>query len=49
VLAPGELASTVERIASRELDPYTAAAALLARAVGDRSRLADREEKPLRS
>jgi LAO/AO transport system kinase len=31
VLAPGELAATVDRIAHRELDPYTAAAALLER------------------
>ena len=33
VLAPGELTATVERIAARELDPYTAAAALLERAI----------------
>jgi LAO/AO transport system kinase len=33
VLAPGELSATVERIAARELDPYTAAAALLERAI----------------
>jgi LAO/AO transport system kinase len=33
VLKPGEMASIVERIASRELDPYTAAADLLGRAV----------------
>ena len=31
VLAPNELASVVERIAARELDPYTAADALLVR------------------
>ncbi len=36
VLAPNELASVVERIAARELDPYTAANELLARAVGMR-------------
>jgi LAO/AO transport system kinase len=35
VLAPGELAATVDRIAARDLDPYTAAASLLRRAVGD--------------
>ncbi len=33
VLAPGELAATVEKIAHRELDPYTAANALLERAI----------------
>jgi putative protein kinase ArgK-like GTPase of G3E family len=33
VLAPGELAAIVDRIAGRELDPYTAAGALLARAL----------------
>jgi LAO/AO transport system kinase len=33
VLAPGELAATVERIATREIDPYAAAAALLKRAL----------------
>jgi LAO/AO transport system kinase len=35
VLAPGELAATVNRVAARELDPYTAAADLLRRALGD--------------
>ncbi|HEV3058277.1 MAG TPA: methylmalonyl Co-A mutase-associated GTPase MeaB [Vicinamibacterales bacterium] len=34
VLAPGELAETVDRIAARDLDPYTAATNLLRRAVG---------------
>jgi LAO/AO transport system kinase len=33
VLGPGELAATVDRIATRELDPYTAASALLERAL----------------
>jgi putative protein kinase ArgK-like GTPase of G3E family len=33
VLGPGELAATVERIAHRELDPYTAANALLERTI----------------
>jgi LAO/AO transport system kinase len=33
ILRQGELASLVERVASRELDPYTAAADLLTRAV----------------
>jgi LAO/AO transport system kinase len=33
VLAPGELAETVNRIATRDLDPYTAAASLLERAI----------------
>jgi GTPase len=37
VLAPTELASVVERIAARELDPYTAANELLARALGTRT------------
>ena len=32
VLAPGELDAIVERIAARELDPYTAADELMARA-----------------
>ncbi len=34
VLAPGEFAALVERIAEREVDPYTAAAELLRRALG---------------
>ena len=34
VLAPGELAAWLDRIASREVDPYTAADTLLARALG---------------
>ena len=33
VLAEGELASLLDRIAARELDPYTAASGLLARAL----------------
>ena len=33
VLAPGEFAQTLERIAARELDPYTAADAIVARAL----------------
>jgi GTPase len=33
VLGPGELASTVDRIAAREIDPYSAAAGLLERAI----------------
>ena len=33
VLQPGEFAATVDRIAARELDPYTAASSLLERAV----------------
>jgi LAO/AO transport system kinase len=33
VLAPGELAATIDRIAARELDPYTAANELLGRAL----------------
>jgi LAO/AO transport system kinase len=35
VLAPGEMADTVDRIAARDLDPYTAAANLLKRALGN--------------
>jgi GTPase len=35
VLTPGEFAAIVDRIAKRELDPYTAARTLLARAVKD--------------
>jgi LAO/AO transport system kinase len=34
VLAPGEFAALVERIAAREVDPYTAAADVLQRALG---------------
>ena len=34
VLAPGELDATLDRIAARQLDPYTAADAILQRAVG---------------
>ena len=34
VLAPGELAAIVDRIASREVDPYTAADELMRRALG---------------
>ncbi len=37
VLAPNELCSVVDRIAARELDPYTAADGLLARALGTRT------------
>ena len=33
VLAPGEMTATVDRIAAREIDPYTAAAGLLDRAI----------------
>ena len=36
VLRPGELAQMVERIAAREVDPYTAASDLLQRALGMR-------------
>ena len=35
VLRPGELNAIVDRIAGRELDPYTAARALVARTIGD--------------
>jgi len=38
VLAPGELAQTVDRIAARDIDPYTAASDLLRRAMGSPSR-----------
>jgi LAO/AO transport system kinase len=34
VLGPGELTTVVDRIAAREVDPYTAAGALLERALG---------------
>ncbi len=37
VLAPGEIGSVVDRIAARQLDPYTAASELLARAVRERA------------
>jgi len=33
VLAPGEFEQTLERIAARELDPYTAVEGILSRAV----------------
>ena len=36
VLEPGELVAMVDRVASREIDPYTAATNLLRRAVGGR-------------
>ena len=36
VLAPGELGAIVERIAARDVDPYTAASDLLERAMGSR-------------
>jgi LAO/AO transport system kinase len=38
VLAPGELATLVDRIAAHEIDPYTAADALLARALSESNR-----------
>jgi LAO/AO transport system kinase len=38
VLTPGELAATVDRIAARNVDPYTAAADLLTRAVAEKER-----------
>jgi LAO/AO transport system kinase len=41
VLAPGELGTIVDRIATRELDPYSAAHDLLARAVQSRSQSPD--------
>jgi len=34
VLAPGELGEMVDRIAAREIDPYSAANDLLERAIG---------------
>jgi LAO/AO transport system kinase len=36
VLTPGELARIVDRIAARDIDPYTAASALLQRALGNK-------------
>ena len=36
VLEPGELVAMVDRVAAREIDPYTAATNLLRRAVGGR-------------
>ena len=36
VLAAGELGAIVERIAAREVDPYSAAKDLLQRAIGRR-------------
>jgi hypothetical protein len=39
VLVNGELRSLVDRIASREVDPYTAAADLLVRAIAGPPRL----------
>jgi hypothetical protein len=35
VLEPGEFDRTLERIAARELDPYTAADGILQRAIRD--------------
>jgi hypothetical protein len=53
VLAPGELVALVDRIVSREVDPYTAANEILSRAIsgqvnheatkGTRSVLRDKE------
>jgi LAO/AO transport system kinase len=37
VLAPGEFAALLDRIARREIDPYTAAAEVLGRALGERT------------
>jgi hypothetical protein len=45
VLGPGELGSMVDRIAARDLDPYTAANDLLSRAVHS----ADRQSRDLQS
>jgi hypothetical protein len=39
VLARGELSALVDRIAARELDPYTAASSLLSRALGRAEKL----------
>jgi LAO/AO transport system kinase len=47
VLAPGELEGLVDRIAARELDPYTAAAGLLRRAVPDALRGATRPAREI--
>ncbi len=41
VLTPGELGTIVDRIAARELDPYSAASELLSRAVQSPDRLPD--------
>jgi LAO/AO transport system kinase len=38
VLQPGEFSTTVDRVAAREIDPYTAAADLLARAIQSSAR-----------
>jgi hypothetical protein len=38
ILASGEMTSIVDRIAAREVDPYTAAASLLGRALAGQSR-----------
>ena len=35
VMKPGELEAVVDRVAARELDPYTAARDLLERALAD--------------
>jgi LAO/AO transport system kinase len=43
VLKPGELAQVVDRIAAREVDPYTAANDLLQRALVENSRSRNRE------
>ena len=46
VLAPGELGSVVDRIAARELDPYTAANDLLGRALTSPARHAAKASTP---
>lgn len=49
VLARGDLEGLVDRIAARELDPYTAAAGLLRRAVPDALRAEARQAPEVRS
>ena len=46
VLGEGELAAIVERIAAREIDPYTAADALVQRACGEPTAIGGPEARP---
>jgi hypothetical protein len=47
ILTSGELTAIVDRIAAREVDPYTAAAALLRRALEAHTRpLRDGQSRP---
>jgi LAO/AO transport system kinase len=46
VLGEGELAAIVDRVAARELDPYTAADAIVRRALGEPAAIGDHRPSP---